>query len=151
MKLYCASSWRNKYQPCVVDALIGYGNDVYDFRHPEDGNHGFSWAEIDPRWQHWDEERFRRALQHPIARRGFGLDFAAMQRAQGCVLVLPAGRSSHLEAGWFVGADRPCWIFMPEPVEPELMYRMASGIVTTLASLRRAIETWEAHHDQHAA
>lgn len=41
MKIYVASSWRNAYQPQVVDALRKEGNEVYDFRNPAEGDNGF--------------------------------------------------------------------------------------------------------------
>lgn len=125
MNLYVASSWRNKYQPGVVSMLRDAGHLVYDFRNPEPGNNGFSWAQIDPNWQRWDSEAYRCALDHPAAQAGFNLDFEAMCLADGCVLVLPSGRSAHLEAGWFMGCGRPVWVLVPEPVEPELMYLLA--------------------------
>lgn len=127
MKLYVASSWRNKYQPEVVEKLRAGGHEVYDFRHPAAGNDGFSWAQIDPAWQSWTPEKYRLALLHPVARHGFGCDLGGMDGAEGCVLVLPCGRSAHLEAGWFMGRGLPVWILVPEPVEPELMYLLASG------------------------
>ena len=52
--------------------------------------------------------------------------FEAMQWADTFVLVLPCGRSAHLEAGWAIGAGKPTAILLNEErFEPELMYRMA--------------------------
>jgi hypothetical protein len=45
-----------------------------------------------------------------------------------CV-VMPCGRSAHLEAGWFVGQGRRLAVLLSGDEEPELMYRMA-GLVT---------------------
>ena len=127
MKLYVASSWRNKYQPEVVIHLRSWGHEVYDFRHPAPDNDGFSWASIDPQWQLWSPEKYREALRHPIAKQGFACDWNGMTNAEGCVLVLPSGRSAHLEVGWFMGRDLPVWIYVPEQVEPELMYLLAKS------------------------
>jgi nucleoside 2-deoxyribosyltransferase len=129
VKVYVASSWRNKYQQDVVAELRNAGHEVYDFRNPRPGDHGFHWSEIDPKWQQWREFEYRDALKHPIAESGFASDFEAMQWADACVLVLPCGRSAHLEAGWFVGQGKPCAIFIPETVEPELMYKMGTVCV----------------------
>src|SRR5690349_9841863 len=103
-RIYIASSWRNQYQPAVVFALRDAGHEVYDFRNPAPGNHGFHWSEIDQAWQGWKSDAYLRALAHPIAKVGFINDFGAMQEADTGVLVLPSGRSAHLEAGYFVGA-----------------------------------------------
>jgi nucleoside 2-deoxyribosyltransferase len=134
MRIYVASSWRNPTQPAVVEALRTAGHSVFDFRHPKPGNDGFKWSDIDPSWQEWTPEQFRHQLHHPIANQGFGIDFRAMEQASAGVLVLPAGRSAHLEAGYFVGARKPLFILLSDG-EPELMYKMAAGICTTLEEL----------------
>jgi hypothetical protein len=143
MKLYVASSWRNQYQPNVVGALRQSGHDVYDFRHPPGGDHlGFSWSEVDPNWETWTAEAFVNALAHPVAEAGFSSDFGAMKWADAGVLVLPSGKSSHLEAGYFVGAGKPLVILIDPSVrsEAELMYSMATLIVFDLASLITALD-----------
>lgn len=137
--VYVASSWRNRLQPLVVSALREAGLDVYDFRHPEPGNEGFRWSDIDPEWQAWGPGRFRACLEHPIAVQGFALDWGAMRRATVGVLALPCGRSAHLEAGYFVGAGKPLHVLMVEPQEPELMYRMATALHTSLDDLVSAL------------
>lgn len=134
-RIYVASSWRNEYQPSVVTALRGAGFEVYDFRHPRPDNDGFSWSEIDPDWQGWTPETYRKALKHPVAERGFGLDFEGMQWADTCVLVLPSGRSAHIEAGWMAGTGRRLYILTLGENEPELMYKIATGICLDIGEL----------------
>lgn len=136
MKIYVASSWRNKYQPEVVLTLRHLGHEVYDFRNPEEGNNGFHWSEIDPKWQTWSPEQYRKALNHTIAVNGFARDMIALQTCDACVLVLPCGRSAHLELGWATGAKKKTHILMLEPCEPELMYRMNHGILTSMEELK---------------
>lgn len=135
-RIYVASSWRNPFQPSMVSTLRKAGHEVYDFRNPAPGNSGFSWSEIDPGWMFWTPERFREALRHPIAQRGFRFDQAGMDGADQCVLVLPCGRSAHLEAGWFMGRDLPVTVYAPTPLEPELMYLLggADGGICTCTS-----------------
>jgi hypothetical protein len=139
MKLYVASSWRNEYQPNVVAALRGRGHEVYDFRNPKPDDHGFSWKQVDGGWESWTPYQYVRALDHPISVAGFDNDFSAMEWAEGGVLVLPCGRSAHIEAGYFVGANKPLFILMFDRQEPELMYRMASAICLTIDELFRKI------------
>lgn len=129
MKIYVASSWRNAIQPTVVTALRERGHEVYDFRHPLPGDDGFHWSAIDPEWQEWSPQRFRVALEHPIARHGFGSDFSAMRWADAFVMVMPCGRSAHLEAGWAMGMGKPTAILLSDG-EPELMYSMADLLAT---------------------
>lgn len=74
-------------------------------------------------------------LDHPRAIEGFEADFTAMQRADTFVLVLPCGRSAHLELGWAVGAGKRTAILLDDPCTPELMYRMVDHVATTLDGL----------------
>jgi len=139
-RIYLASSWRNRYQPEVVAALREAGHEVYDFRNPAPGNPGFHWSEIDPNWENWRASHFRaHLLSSPIADAGFGADWGAMRWADTGVLLLPCGRSAHLEAGYFVGAGKPLHILIAELPEPELMYRMATSICLTLDELLAAV------------
>lgn len=124
VKIYVASSWRNQIQPAVVLALRRHGHNVYDFRNPAPGNTGFAWSAIDPDWLKWTPAAFREALNHPVALAGFKCDMDALRWCEACVLVLPCGRSAHLEAGWAAGAGRRVVVYAPELPEPELMYLM---------------------------
>ena len=137
MKLYVASSWRNSLQQSVVRDLRGAGHEVYDFRNPRPGDTGFHWSAIDPEWESWNAFDFQQALFHPVADDGFKSDAEAMEWADGCVLVLPCGRSAHLEAGWFAGNGKPLWIYVPEPTEPELMYKFGTVCVSMSEVLHR--------------
>ena len=136
MKVYVASSWRNERQPAVVAALREIGCEVYDFKNPGPGDNGFHWSEIDAEWKSWTPEQFAKALEHPIAREGFGRDMTALMDADLVVLVLPCGRSAHLEAGYGVGRDKTVFVLVEgDDYVPELMYRMFDGIALTLEKL----------------
>lgn len=132
--VYVASSWRNPDQPAVVDAIRAGGVDAYDFRNPE-GGVGFAWSEIDPAWQGWTAAEYVAALEHPRAVEGFASDFNAMKRADIVVLILPCGRSAHLELGWAVGAGKRTAILTRDGEEPELMAKMVDRIATSLDDL----------------
>lgn len=122
MKTYLASSWRNPYQPVVLEELRNAGFQVYDFRNPKPGNTGFGWRQtIDRPIKTGDD--LLEALAHPRAQEGFDLDFSAMRWAEACVLLLPCGNSAHLEAGWFAGCGKPVAVLCRELREPELMYK----------------------------
>jgi hypothetical protein len=136
-KIYVASSWRNGNQPNVVKALRLAKHEVYDFKNPKPGDNGFHWSEIDQHWQTWTPETYKLALAHPVAERGFGNDWSAMVWADIGVLVLPSGRSAHIEAGYFVGAGKRLVILLA-PGEPELMYKMTPHICTTMEQVLEA-------------
>lgn len=145
-RIYLASSWRNQDQPNAVRRLRIAGHEVYDFRNPDtrwddvhdrgDDSGGFRWSDIDPAWEGWSPWAFRQALQTPTAASGFTRDWSAMHRAEIGVLLLPCGRSAHLEAGYFAGhPDKSLYVVMPELPEPELMYLMADGICDSIDAL----------------
>jgi hypothetical protein len=142
MKVYVASSWRNPIQDVIVITLRNVGHEVYDFKNPRPGNTGFSWREIEPGWEHWSARQFRSALGHPIAVEGFGLDMAALRWCEACVLVLPCGRSAHMELGWACGAGkRTIALVMDEvgPHEPELMYSMLDAVCLSIHEMIEAL------------
>lgn len=143
LSVYVASSWRNEHQPGVVAALRADGIDVYDFRHPAAGDDGFAWREVEAAAKPWDAATLTRALAHPRSAEAFASDFGGMRAATACVLVLPCGKSAHLEAGWLAARGCPLVVFMPEPSEPELMYRLAPGlrIVSTLDAIAPALRS----------
>lgn len=132
-RIYVASSWRNELQPFIVPQLRFAGHEVYDFREPPNGIPGFSWGEVDPNWKTWTAEEYRKCLTtHPIAARGYVSDMRGMEWADTCVLVLPCGRSAHLEAGWFAGRGKRCIILTRDGEEPELMALMATDICVSM-------------------
>ena len=136
MNIYVASSWRNTLQPSIVVALRDAGHLVYDFREPTSGGKGFAWSDIDPDWQTWTPHGYRQALQHPIAKRGYGYDITALRECDCCVLVLPSGRSASWEFGYAMGQGKRGIVAQFDKIEPELMYREAT--ITT--SMRELIE-----------
>lgn len=156
-RVYVASSWRCTMQPIVVESLRAAGHEVYDFRHPKEGDDGFHWSEVMPSYrrvgpgspeQLADAEEYVQALSHPISEAGFANDFDAMRWADTFVLVLPCGRSAHLEMGWAIGQGKRTAIVLDGPsVTPELMYKLADAVVPNLAALHE----WLAETDEAAA
>lgn len=141
MNIYVASSWRNLFQPQVVALLRSLGQTVYDFRnpfHPQREGGGFMWSDIDGDWQRWSPAQYRKALEHSIARQGFKSDMEALENADMCLLVLPCGRSAHLELGFAVGQRKKTAVYYPDALvdmavitqpEPELMNKMCDRIL----------------------
>ena len=138
-KIYVASSWRNQYYPEVVKSLREAGHDVYDFRNPPHGGNGFRWTDIDPDAFRWTFDQYARGLTHPLAERQFAADLEALEWADTCVLVLPCGRSAHTEAGWLAGHGRRVIVYIPEMVEPELMYKLFDRVIDNLDDLCKTL------------
>lgn len=165
-RIYLASSWRNEMQPALVSLLRKNEHSVYDFRNPGgvfiddpgDGTQGgffmgdkptrtaaglkgFQWSALDPNWADWTPEKYRAAmLGHPVASHGFNADARAMRWADTCVLLLPSGRSAHLEAGWMAGAGKRTIVYMPTKNEPELMNLLLDDICINEAELLECLK-----------
>lgn len=82
-----------------------------------------------------DLDAYLTMVHHPVATAGFASDFEAMERADTFVLVLPCGKSAHLELGWAIGTGKRTAILLEDPVEPELMYRMVDHLSPSLFDL----------------
>ena len=139
-KIYVASSWRNPFFPQVVERLRQEGHEVYDVRNPPHDGQGFHWTDIDENAPHWTFDQYAEGLHHPLAERQFQADLEALDWADTCVLVLPSGRSAHTEAGYLAGAGRRVIVYIPEMIEPELMYKLFDGVVGTLDDLAAALK-----------
>lgn len=142
MKIYVASSWRNEHQPSVVRALRAIGHDVYDFRNPAIGEHGFSWSKISIDWKTWTPKEYvDKVIDHPISVASFKYDMDALDWCDICVLLLPCGNSSHLEAGYAKGKNKKLYIVLSKyEFVPDLMYRMADGIMENISVLYKKLE-----------
>src|ERR1051325_6230430 len=110
MKMYLASSWKNQEQRDVVVTLRKLGHEVYDFKEPHPYQSGFLWSDVDPNYQQWEPNDYLKHLNHPLSINGFTSDMEAMIWADCCVLLLPCGRSAHIEAGYFVGSNKLLYI-----------------------------------------
>lgn len=96
------------------------------------GGHGFKWSEIDPDFQNWTPQQCQKGLTHPLAIKQLDNDIEAMDYCDICILVLPCGRSAHMEAGWFAGKGKKVIALLPDPQEPELMYGMFDAVVCSI-------------------
>lgn len=141
-RVYVASSWRNLMQQAVCATFKAAGIPHYDFHNPAPGDEGFHWSEVGiPGYVRAQNnavalEHYLAGLQHPRAVEGFANDLGGMQSCDVCVLVLPCGRSAHLEAGWFAGQpDRKLAVLMEDPIVPDLMYGLADYLAPSLFDL----------------
>jgi hypothetical protein len=132
-KIYIASSWRNPYYLDLLAKLQEEGHECYDFRDPQGA---FRWSAIDSEYQqNWGPENFRKVLQHKECFRGYHRDKSALDWCDTCILLLPCGRSAHLEAGYTIGRGKRTIIYLKRDLdghfEPELMYKLTDELVHT--------------------
>lgn len=133
---YSSFTGLGKFEPDVDPA-----NDPTVWRHVDTG-YGSCLTGLDDNFavpkkgSDWETKAdYLRMLDHPRSREGFQSDFDAMQRADTFVMVLPCGKSAHLELGWAIGAGKRTAILLEDPVEPELMYLCADYLATSVVDL----------------
>lgn len=137
-KLYVVGSLSNPEIPVFAERLRAAGFDVFD-----------DWfspgPETDKFWTQYEKGKRRsyiEALNGKAAAHNFGFDLRHLQAADIVVLVMPAGKSAHLELGYAIGLGKPGYILMPEePEKWDLMHRFATGIYSDEGELISAIKS----------
>lgn len=143
-KVYIASSWKNEASVKWMAAFLrSQGFEVDDFTDDSAGRFVFHYSELG-NLEELDAIRF---LQYEKAQRAFEEDKRMIDWADAVVLLLPAGRSAHLEAGYAKGRGKQLIIYQSDfPVgEFDVMYGFADlitsnvyAIVDHLAKIRPA-------------
>ena len=135
MKVYVASSWRNKVYPEVVALLRHAGYEVYDFRHQSASWEEFDWEVTEGVGSH---ELFD-VLNHPAVQTRFQNDMNALQACDAVVCVLPCGRSAHLELGYGIGTGKRTVLLWHDGDEPDIMHNAVDAIVFSVADIPQAL------------
>ena len=143
MKIYLASSWKNQQQVlALADIFESNGFEVDTFRRKTDKRYAFHWSEFvdtETALQNYDAISF---LADPRVLRAFQEDKRWLDWADTVVLVLPCGRSAHLEAGYAKGQGKSLYIYGDfKKGEFDVMYGFADGLfrLNELANLINAL------------
>lgn len=132
-KIYLIGSLRNPKVPEVAKRLRNEGHEVFD-----------DWfaagPEADDYWQRYEQDRghnYKEALAGYAANHVYHYDRSHLDRNEMAVLVLPAGKSGHLELGYMIGQGKPGYILFDEqmPDRWDVMYLFASGVFFKLDDL----------------
>lgn len=134
--IYLIGSLRNPAIPEIGNYLRTLGFEVFD-----------DWISAGPiaddSWRDYEKARghtYKQALEGYAARHVFDFDVRHLTRADIGVLVLPAGKSGHLELGYLIGRGKPGYILMDgEPERFDVMYQFADGIYYDKESLGASI------------
>ena len=140
LEVYICDYLQKNASPQDLENHIDIADWLIRWNQPQGGN-GFHWTDIDENAPNWTFEQYAEGLHHPLAEKQFSADMEALEWADTCVLVLPCGRSAHTEAGWMAGAGKRVIAYIPEMVEPELMYKLFDGVVGSLDDLIQSLET----------
>lgn len=136
--IYLIGSLRNPEVPKIAQALRqGTSEEIFDDWYA-------AGPEADDYWRDYERARGRslaEALQGLAARAVYTFDKRNLERADTVVLVLPAGKSGHLELGWALGQGKRGYILLDnDPERYDVMYQFADGVFSTLEELINALQ-----------
>ena len=122
---------RNPQIPELGKAIRQLGYDVFD--------DWFAAGEIaDDSWRDYETHRGRtyaEALKGHAAQHVFGFDLEHLDRSDIGVLVLPAGRSGHLEFGYLCGQGKIGYVLLDGPERWDVMYQFAAKVCANFKEL----------------
>jgi nucleoside 2-deoxyribosyltransferase len=126
--LYLIGSLRNPEVPKIANQLRSEGFGVFDDWYA-------AGPEADDKWRDYEKGRGRsymEALAGAAAKNVFQFDRKHLERADAVILVLPAGKSGHLELGWSLGRGKRGYILLDSPDRWDVMYQFADLVTDDL-------------------
>lgn len=141
-QIYLLGSLRNSKVPQLAKELRSRGFDVFDDWYA-------AGPEADDMWQEYEHERgrdFGEALrQGTPASHVFTYDLHHLVASDLVVMLMPCGKSGHLEFGFARGTGHPGFIYFDggEPDRWDVMYKFASEIAFTLDQLLAHLEPYQ--------
>lgn len=135
--IYLIGSLRNPQVPKVAETLRIAGFDVFDDWYA-------AGPEADDYWQKYETARghsYAEALAGYAAKHVYEFDKYHLDRCDMGILLLPAGKSGHLELGYMSGQGKRTFILLDKvPERYDVMYQFATGGVhTDLFSLMKSL------------
>ena len=135
--VYVIGSLRNDKIREVAAKLREAGYDAFDEWHAA-GKAG------DDEWKNYSAARghgYKEALEGRHAKNVFTYDRAYLDMADAAVMVMPAGKSGHLELGYFSGLGKPGYIlFDSEPDRHDVMPRFAKRVFFSVQEMLVGLE-----------
>lgn len=127
MRWYMIGSLRNQKIPDLANDL------QEDTDHEVYADWFSAGPEADDRWRDYEINRgrdYQQAINGPHAWNVFNFDKEHIDKRQGAILVLPAGKSGHLELGYAVGQEKSTIVFFDGvPLDRwDVMYRFADYV-----------------------
>lgn len=136
MRVYLIGSLGNGEVPYVAEILRAAGHEVFA-----------SWfaagPEADRHWEMYERGRgltFEAALRDYAAQAVFNFDRRHLEACDVAVLLMPAGRSGHLELGYAIGKGKRGFICHPsEPERWDVMAAFAERVCIGVDELKEAL------------
>ena len=130
--IYLIGSLRNPEIPHIGNKLREIGFDVFCDWHS-------AGPEADDSWQRYETIRGRsyvKALRGYAAQHVFQFDLTHLNRSDVGILMLPAGKSGHLELGYLAGQGKKTYILLDkEPERWDVMYNFMTGVFFNIEDL----------------
>jgi hypothetical protein len=139
--IYLVGSLRNPRVPEIAEELRAMGHKVFD-----------DWYgagdEADDKWQQYENGRkrnYRDALAGEAAQHIFKFDLRLITASDAVILVLPAGKSGHLEFGYARGIGKAAVILLDgEPERFDVMYNFAHLVTNDIVEASGFVHDWRA-------
>lgn len=123
--IYVIGSLRNDRAALVANELREKGFQVFDDWHAQG-------TDADYHWERYEKRRgrdYREALEGEAACNAFDFDYNHLLMCRAAVLVMPSGKSAHMELGFIRGQGKPAFYLLDgEPDRYELMVKLATAI-----------------------
>ena len=134
--VYIIGALKNKQVPLLGNALRKAGFDAFDSWYAP----GF---DADRYWRDYTKIRglsYKEALQDYSAQHVFQFDRSHLDRCDMAVMLMPAGKSGHLELGYMIGKGKKGFIlFDKEPKRYDVMTNFATDIFFGVGNLIEAL------------
>lgn len=131
-QIYLIGSLRNEQVPIIGNQLRAKGFNVFDDWHA-------AGPEADDHWKAYEKERGRtyvEALEGAAAKNVFAFDKRNLDASDAAILILPAGKSGHLELGYMAGKGKRTFILMDDKEDRwDVMYQFADDVCHSVTDL----------------
>lgn len=139
MVVYLIGALKNKKIPLIGNELRKLGFEVFD-----------DWfspgPEADDFWREYEKTKtssYKQALNGWAAKHIFEFDKHHLDRSDITILVMPAGKSGHLELGYCVGRGKITYVlFDEEPERWDIMYQFANDVFFDLEDLKNELRKY---------
>ncbi len=136
--IYIIGSLRNENIPTMsVKLREETGFEVFD-----------DWFSPGPKaddyWKQYEEARgrnYKQALEGWAAKHVFEFDKFHIDRADLGILIMPAGKSGHLELGYMIGQGKPGYILLDKSDRWDIMYQFATGVFFDMEDLIKELKS----------
>ncbi len=141
--IYVIGALKHPRIPMIANEIRSWGYDAFDDW----------WSPSEDADEWWQRHEFIRGRSYLEAINGWharhvcDFDETHLDRSHGGVLVLPAGKSAHIELGYLRGQKKPTFVlFEQEPDRYDVMYRLGTrgvenaGIHFSLDTLKTSLQ-----------